>query len=168
MDQGNEQTFKSIVRQERERRGWSQSNLAEKVGVTPMTVNRWENGKNLPQSFPRQKLCEIFEKTPEELGLFNGTKEIPGDEIRHDTGQQSNLTPSDTSTDFQEDTGNAIVIPTSLPSSSDINQLPDSHSASTPMIIKGPLLSRRSFIAGAGAAALVLVAAGGGFTWYKL
>jgi len=32
------------LRQERERRGWSQSHVAEKIGVDTKTVGRWEKG----------------------------------------------------------------------------------------------------------------------------
>src|SRR5256885_2126539 len=54
---------------ERELRGWSQARVAEAVETTSRTVNRWERGLNSPVSHFRDRLCDIFQKTPEELGL---------------------------------------------------------------------------------------------------
>ena len=54
----------------REERGWSQQELADKVGTTPVTISRWENGSTFPTSYFRQKLCEVFGKTLAELGLI--------------------------------------------------------------------------------------------------
>lgn len=49
--------------------GWSQQELAEQVGTTPVNISRWENGLTFPYPFFRLKLCEVFGKTPAELGL---------------------------------------------------------------------------------------------------
>jgi len=51
-------------------RGWSQQNLAEQVGTTPVNISRWENGSTFPSPYFRQRLCEVFGKTPAELGLL--------------------------------------------------------------------------------------------------
>ena len=51
-------------------RGWSQQDLAELVGTTFVNISRWENGSNFPNPYYRQKLCEVFGKTPAELGLI--------------------------------------------------------------------------------------------------
>lgn len=58
------------LRQERLRRGWSRSYVAEKIGVEVATVGRWERGESFPHPEHRQKLCILFEKTAEEIGLF--------------------------------------------------------------------------------------------------
>src|SRR5947209_15685163 len=58
-----------IIRQERRRRGWTQERLAEAIGISVMTVKRWESGKALPQSYSLTKLSELFEKSIEELGI---------------------------------------------------------------------------------------------------
>jgi len=50
-------------------RGWSQQQLADLVGTTFVNISRWENGLNFPVPYFRQKLCEVFGKTPAELGL---------------------------------------------------------------------------------------------------
>ena len=50
--------------------GLTQAELAEKVGTTFETVSRWERGIKTPSAYYRRKLCEVFGKTPEELGLL--------------------------------------------------------------------------------------------------
>ena len=58
------------LRRERELKGWSQADLAEKVGCDTKTVGRWESGDSIPRPYYRQPLCEIFGKNAEELGLI--------------------------------------------------------------------------------------------------
>jgi tetratricopeptide (TPR) repeat protein/transcriptional regulator with XRE-family HTH domain len=50
-------------------RGWSQQELADQVGTTHVNVSRWERGETFPSLFFRKRLCEVFDKTPAELGL---------------------------------------------------------------------------------------------------
>ncbi|HLI05304.1 MAG TPA: FxSxx-COOH system tetratricopeptide repeat protein [Ktedonobacteraceae bacterium] len=54
---------------EREQRGWSQQEVADHIGTTPVSVSRWERGLTTPSSYFRRKLCELFGKTAHELGL---------------------------------------------------------------------------------------------------
>ncbi len=61
--------FHEQLRYERERRGWSQADLAEKADCDTKTVGRWESGERLPRPYHRQLLSEIFGKNAEELGL---------------------------------------------------------------------------------------------------
>lgn len=61
----------SLLRQERERRGWSRSYIAEQIEVDVITVGRWERNERMPHPHHRQKLCALFEKNAEELGLFS-------------------------------------------------------------------------------------------------
>lgn len=61
--------FHQQLRHERELRGWSQADIASKVGSDVKTVNRWESGKSLPRPYFRQMFCELFGKNAEELGL---------------------------------------------------------------------------------------------------
>ena len=67
MDNG---TTKQLLRYERERRGWSRNYVAEKIESDPQTVGRWERGETFPNPYFRQRLCELFEKNAEELGLM--------------------------------------------------------------------------------------------------
>ncbi len=62
--------FHEQLLRERKRRGWSQDDLAEKVGTDSKTISRWESGNSLPRPYSRQKLSELFGKDAEELGLF--------------------------------------------------------------------------------------------------
>lgn len=79
-----------LLRHERERRNWTQEQVAERVGTTAFNVSRWERGKTFPGPHYRGKLCELFGKTAEELGLVrNGTN--PGS-----SSETASLPPVDT------------------------------------------------------------------------
>jgi transcriptional regulator with XRE-family HTH domain len=65
----NPPPFHQQLRYERERRGWSQADVADKMGCDTKTVGRWESGERLPRPYHRQELCEIFGKNAEEFGL---------------------------------------------------------------------------------------------------
>jgi WD40 repeat protein/DNA-binding XRE family transcriptional regulator len=54
---------------ERIARGWSQGDLANKTGADTKSVSRWENGDSFPQPIYRQKIAEVFQKKPEDLGF---------------------------------------------------------------------------------------------------
>ena len=58
------------LRDARSSYGWSQQTLADHVGTTPVNISRWENGSTFPSPYFRQRLCEVFGKTPAELGLL--------------------------------------------------------------------------------------------------
>src|ERR1700693_3332119 len=60
----------SQLKQERERHGWTQSQVAERIGSTQITISRWEKGVRIPSPYYRQKLGELFGRNLEELGLF--------------------------------------------------------------------------------------------------
>lgn len=68
-------TLNQKLRYERLRRGWTQLDLADKIGTTPLNVGRWERGITSPGPYLRQKLCEVYEKSLEELGLVPGSME---------------------------------------------------------------------------------------------
>src|SRR5260370_15395544 len=48
---------------------WSQARLAKELGVSVRTVSRWEQGLVVPFPYYRRRLCALFDKTAEELGL---------------------------------------------------------------------------------------------------
>src|SRR5579864_1500598 len=58
------------LRQERERRCWSQLEIADQIGTTSLNVSRWERGITFPTAHFRQKLCTLFGKSAGELGLL--------------------------------------------------------------------------------------------------
>jgi WD40 repeat protein/transcriptional regulator with XRE-family HTH domain len=70
--------FHEQLRRERERRGWSQEDLAEKVSSDTRTISRWESGISLPRPYFRQKLSELLGKDAEELGFFVDMMAQPG------------------------------------------------------------------------------------------
>lgn len=63
------------LRVEREARGWTQEEVAEKIGTTSFTINRWESGIAYPSHHFRQKLADLFGKSWEELGLVRESVE---------------------------------------------------------------------------------------------
>lgn len=82
------------LRRERERRGWSRSYVAEQLGVDIMTVGRWERKERFPQPDHRQKLCELFEKDAQKLGLLPETLNTSDDqEIVSDASLHASDTP---------------------------------------------------------------------------
>lgn len=53
----------------RETSGWSQQEIAERIGTTALNVSRWERGITRPGPYFRAKLCQLFGKSSEELDL---------------------------------------------------------------------------------------------------
>lgn len=60
-----------LLRRERMRHSLSQAELAEKVGASTPSVGRWERGEAFPDPIYRHKLCELFGKSPVELGFYS-------------------------------------------------------------------------------------------------
>jgi len=65
------------LRVERERRGWSQARVAEALGVSTRTVNRWELRIAIPYPYYREQLAQLFGKSVQELDLLPAEQE-PG------------------------------------------------------------------------------------------
>ena len=55
------------LRAEREKKGWTQADLAEKIGVSRKTINTIENGVFVPSTLTALKIAESFERTVEHL-----------------------------------------------------------------------------------------------------
>jgi transcriptional regulator with XRE-family HTH domain/tetratricopeptide (TPR) repeat protein len=71
------------LRRARVLRGWSQQRVADHINALlgdehadRQLVYRWETGKRSPGPFYRERLCQVFKMTAEELGLVELT--IPG------------------------------------------------------------------------------------------
>ena len=71
----------SRLKQERELRAWTQSELAERTGTTQVNVSRWETGITLPGPYYRQRLGELFGKSIQELGLIPDSSEEHLEEV---------------------------------------------------------------------------------------
>lgn len=60
-------TIGANVRRMRERRKWSQTALAELVGISRIAMNRIENGHALPDSDVLYAIADAFETTADAL-----------------------------------------------------------------------------------------------------
>ena len=54
---------------ERLRCRWTQLEVADQLGTTPGNVSRWERGITSPGPYFRSRLCELFGRSAQELGL---------------------------------------------------------------------------------------------------
>jgi transcriptional regulator with XRE-family HTH domain len=64
------------LRELRKHHGWTQAEVAEALGVIDLTVRRWEQGQAMPSAYHVKKLCDLFGKSPEELGLLQLRKHL--------------------------------------------------------------------------------------------
>lgn len=59
--------FSKKLKQEREKRGWSQEVLANKLHVSRQSVSKWETGKNYPSIEIIISMSDLFGITTDEL-----------------------------------------------------------------------------------------------------
>jgi transcriptional regulator with XRE-family HTH domain len=57
------------LRQHRIHRNWRQRDIADELGITVITIQRWERGTQQPSAYYRIKLCALFGLSTQELGL---------------------------------------------------------------------------------------------------
>lgn len=57
------------IRELREERGWTQLELAVKVGVTPSTVWSWEKGRYEPRASQLRAIAETFGVSMDDIAL---------------------------------------------------------------------------------------------------
>src|SRR5882724_2953053 len=83
------------LRQERVVRNWRQRDLADHLGTTVVSVKRWEQGIQQPSAYFRLKLCALFGKSSEELGLVEVSASPPAStqENVSETGPSSPAEP---------------------------------------------------------------------------
>ena len=62
MDQKPSKDFANQIKRLRARMGLTQVNLAERLGVSFPTVNRWENAKSKPSQLSWNRLLELWDK----------------------------------------------------------------------------------------------------------
>ena len=72
MKNHNKSDPRQQLRLERLQRQWSQQELADRLGTTVVSINRWERGVTSPTPYFRLKLCALFGKSAYELGLLPG------------------------------------------------------------------------------------------------
>src|SRR5207248_1842544 len=79
----------SQLKAERKQRGWSQTQVAEALGVNLSSVRRWERGLAMPYPYYREKLAALFGMTIQQLGLPSDTDDNDVLEHVHSPGAQS-------------------------------------------------------------------------------
>ena len=57
------------IRELREDRGWTQLDLANRLGITPVSVYNWERGKYIPSTTKLRQLAEVFGVRMDEIAL---------------------------------------------------------------------------------------------------
>jgi len=55
----------------RKQRGWSQQEVADRLGTTRLTISRWEHGSTTPGPYWRTKLGDLFGQPPQVLGVVS-------------------------------------------------------------------------------------------------
>ncbi len=83
-------TLGETIRQLRQDRLWSQAELAHLIGTTPVSVGRWEKNLTRPSLHFQQQLCEVFGKSPRELGFV---PQAEHEEDSQSTGQLQQAGP---------------------------------------------------------------------------
>src|SRR5207249_4819016 len=66
------------LKHERQLRGWSQADVAGRIGSDPKTVGRWERGLGFPSPYFQQRLVDLFGKDAMELGFIAEQEENRG------------------------------------------------------------------------------------------
>ena len=74
--------FGNYICELRERRGWSQSQLGERLGVTNKAVSRWENGGAYPSTELMLPLAEALGVTIEDLYKRISESKVPKTRVR--------------------------------------------------------------------------------------
>ena len=67
------------LKRERQVRGWSQEDVATRIGSDPKTVGRWERGLTFPSPYFQQRLIDLFGKDAQALGFIAEQ----GENLRH-------------------------------------------------------------------------------------
>jgi DNA-binding XRE family transcriptional regulator len=62
-------SVRKTIRELREQHGWTQLQLANKLGVTPATVYTWERGIFDPRASQLRKLARVFEVSMDAIAL---------------------------------------------------------------------------------------------------
>ena len=68
-------TMGERIKELRKANGMTQTELAEKMGVTKGTVSTWETNSRTPSFNTLDQLCDLFDKS---MGYVTGQSDIPG------------------------------------------------------------------------------------------
>ncbi len=81
-----------LLRDARKRRRWTQKDVAERIGVAPISIGRWERGEAVPGPYACRKLCGLFDKRAKELGLPEEGKAQVFNQLDGDAGYDGTAT----------------------------------------------------------------------------
>ena len=77
------------LRQARERRSWTQREVADQIDLLDVrTLRRWEAGEASPSLRYRARLCELFAMNAEELGLMPNVDLLAKEDLCHPESPQ--------------------------------------------------------------------------------
>jgi transcriptional regulator with XRE-family HTH domain len=68
------------LKAQRLKKNWTQVYVATMIGTSDVEVSRWETGVSIPTLYFREKLCELFGASPEELGFVSSSDETESGE----------------------------------------------------------------------------------------
>jgi tetratricopeptide (TPR) repeat protein/transcriptional regulator with XRE-family HTH domain len=83
------------LRQHRIQRNWRQQDVADQLGISTITIQRWERGTQHPSAYYRIKLCTLFGTSAQELGVAEETSSSVFSESEASQAEQSGLSPSE-------------------------------------------------------------------------
>lgn len=63
----NQEKIGKFIATCRKENGYTQSSLAEKLGITDRAISKWENGKSMPDASIMLELCELLKINVNEL-----------------------------------------------------------------------------------------------------
>ena len=73
----NHTSWHELLKTERDRRSWTQEEVAAKLRVSPRTIRSWESGAKQPSPKLRRELSTLYNKSFEELGFIVEIKSNP-------------------------------------------------------------------------------------------
>ena len=71
---GNSMILAEKIMNLRKKNGWSQEDLAEKVGVSRQTLSKWETGESIPDIVRCKQLAEVFSVTLDDLVKYESNE----------------------------------------------------------------------------------------------
>lgn len=81
-----------VLRRARLQARLTQEKLASTLGTTPISIWRWESGKNMPSSYFRALICTYFNRPPDAFGWPSPTQKNARVSCFLPTKNQSHLT----------------------------------------------------------------------------
>jgi transcriptional regulator with XRE-family HTH domain len=106
-------TPNALLRYARDSRNWTLQDLADKLfamcieegrksGISSDTVGRWERGLSRPEAHYRAKLCTLYGKSTEELGLLDEQERIGASSVQQEMPAEQLITVSAYGTESED------------------------------------------------------------------